>query len=422
MAVRLFNDVQQWLLDDGTPNNAGKITFYEPGTTTLKSVYTSNALDTAHTNPVILDANGRPTSPIWLNGEYKYAVTTSGDVAVGLTIDNLNASTASTVETGLIPPNGTFATDISADGQPDDWTIAPLTSATIAIDSTSSAHGKNSLLFTSGGNGGGTATSSRFDVLAGGEIFIEFTYKSSSATSLTKVDIKTYDKDDVVVSTLSGYSEGTDNPTSYETRRVSVIADATAVTAEVVLTGVDSAGTTKAAATTTNFDAVTIGVIGSIQRIQSSGTIATTSGTSHTFAVPSWAKEITFSFFEVSTDGGGTIILQIGTSSALVATGYKGGVGAITSGTSSSAQQTNGWKLGTGSTEAAGSAHHGQVILTLMDSTNHIWSGSGFSYDVLLDDVMYTGGTGDLAAACDIVGITSASTFDAGTISALFKG
>ena len=258
MGIRLFNDAQQWHDDDGDPLNAGKIYFYEPGTTTLKDTYTTKSLGTAHANPVILDANGRPTNPIWLNGEYKYKVTTSGDVDVGLTIDNLNSSTASTVETGLTPPNGSFQIDTSGDGQPDDWTITPLASATIAIDTTDSVQGKNSLKFTSGGNGGGTATTARFDVLKGGVVPISFTYKASAVDVLTKVDVKTYDKDDVIISTLSGYSEGASNPTTYTKQYISVTADATAVTAEVVITGIDASSTTKTTGTTTHVDAIKV--------------------------------------------------------------------------------------------------------------------------------------------------------------------
>lgn len=254
--------VQQVLDDNGDPLAAGKVTFYEPGTTTLKDTYTEADLATANTNPVILDSNGRPdnaTGAIWLNGEYKYKFTTSADVAVGATIDNLNVGVSASTSGGLQQPlNGSFEDDTDLDNTPDNWTLSRLTDGTIATDTTDQAHGKTSLLFTSGGSGGGTATSTRFDVLAGGNVIVRFTYKSSSATSLNKVDLKTYDKDDGVVSTLSVHTLGAAGPTSYTTYEKTVAADATAVRAELIITGIDASSTTKTAGTTSNFDGISI--------------------------------------------------------------------------------------------------------------------------------------------------------------------
>ncbi len=66
---------------DGTINSGGKVYFYETGTSTLKSVYSDEALTTAHTNPVILDSNG--TELIFLGtGSYDYKVDDSDDAAV----------------------------------------------------------------------------------------------------------------------------------------------------------------------------------------------------------------------------------------------------------------------------------------------------------------------------------------------------
>lgn len=150
--------------------------------------------------------------------------------------------------------NSSFENDDNNDNLPDNWSISELTSATIDIDKTDSAHGVNSLKFLSGGNGGGSAVSERFDVLSGSILPIEFTYKSSSTTSLNKVDVNTYDRNGTLLSTLPAYSEGVSNPTSYITKQVTVTLDATAVTAEIVITGIDASSTTKTAGTTTHFD------------------------------------------------------------------------------------------------------------------------------------------------------------------------
>jgi hypothetical protein len=258
MTIRLFNDVQQWPDDDGVSLAGGKLYFYEAGTTTLKDTYTSKSLGTAQANPVILDADGRPTNPIWLDGEYKYKVTNSVGVTIGLVIDNLNAETASDiVETGVVPPNGSFEVDSNADGTPDGWTLTRLTDATIAIDTTDSAHGKNSLKFLSGGNGGGLATGELFDVLKDEVVTVEFTYKASSATVKTFVHVYTYDKDDGLVSQLEAYTEASSNPTSYDTKSGAVTIDATAVRAKIVITGIEATGT-KTAGTTTHFDYIKV--------------------------------------------------------------------------------------------------------------------------------------------------------------------
>ena len=235
MAKALFTSTEtQWFDDDGDPLAGGKVYFYEPGTVTLKDTYTTSALDTANTNPVILDANGRAV--IWLNNEYKYKVTNSSDVQVGATVDNLNAETSSTAESRLLITNGSFETDTENDGQPDNWTISTLTGATIAIDTSDSAHGVNSLKFLSAGAGGGTATSNRFDVLKSDTLTVSFTYKASTGAVKTIVAVKTYDKNDGVLSTLVAYTEAATNPATYTTVSETVSIDATAVTAELIIT------------------------------------------------------------------------------------------------------------------------------------------------------------------------------------------
>jgi len=160
-------------------------------------------------------------------------------------------STASTLTDSF---NGSFEIDADNNNKSDNWSLVELASATIEIDKLDSAHGVNSLKFLSGGNGAGTATSERFDVTAGSTLDIGFIYKSSSITTLNKVDVKTYDRDGTALSTLSAYSNGTTNPTTYTAKIGSVTLDATAVTAEIVITGIDATSTTKTSGATTHFD------------------------------------------------------------------------------------------------------------------------------------------------------------------------
>lgn len=48
----------------------GKISFYEPGTTTPKNTYADAELKIPNQNPVLLDASGRSNTNIWLDGAY----------------------------------------------------------------------------------------------------------------------------------------------------------------------------------------------------------------------------------------------------------------------------------------------------------------------------------------------------------------
>lgn len=49
----------QYFTDDNVVLGGGSVTFYEPGTTTLKDTYSDSAMTIKNTNPVLLDAAGR---------------------------------------------------------------------------------------------------------------------------------------------------------------------------------------------------------------------------------------------------------------------------------------------------------------------------------------------------------------------------
>ncbi len=74
----------RFFLEDGTPNVGGKIQFYETGTSTPKDTYVVADLTpgTENTNPLILDANGRPeTGGVFLaTGGYDALVYDQNDV------------------------------------------------------------------------------------------------------------------------------------------------------------------------------------------------------------------------------------------------------------------------------------------------------------------------------------------------------
>ena len=85
----------QFFDNNGDPLNGGKVYTYEAGTTTPKVTYSTSveSVPTANTNPVILDSAGR--AQIWLgDGGYKFILTTSADVPLGGTFDNIGGTTS----------------------------------------------------------------------------------------------------------------------------------------------------------------------------------------------------------------------------------------------------------------------------------------------------------------------------------------
>jgi len=95
VTLSVFAGVGAQFFDDaGNVLTGGKIYTYEAGTTTPLASYTSSDGNTAHTNPIILNAAGRvPTGEIWLNYAYlyKFVVTTAADVLIA-TYDNVGGS------------------------------------------------------------------------------------------------------------------------------------------------------------------------------------------------------------------------------------------------------------------------------------------------------------------------------------------
>lgn len=95
MAVLSAPPALQFFDSDGNPLAGGFVYTYAAGTTTPKATFTSQAGTTENTNPVVLDAAGRPepNGSIWINGSYKFVV----EDALGNTIsttDNVTAFTA----------------------------------------------------------------------------------------------------------------------------------------------------------------------------------------------------------------------------------------------------------------------------------------------------------------------------------------
>jgi hypothetical protein len=85
------NPGAQFFDDNGDPLSGGKIFTYAAGTTDAKATYTDFTGNTAHANPIILDAAGRPPSEVWLTygDSYKFILKDSLNTLVG-TFDNID--------------------------------------------------------------------------------------------------------------------------------------------------------------------------------------------------------------------------------------------------------------------------------------------------------------------------------------------
>jgi hypothetical protein len=71
----------QFFDNNGVPLAGGLLYSYAAGTTTPLATYTTSSGSTANTNPIVLDAAGRPPSEIWLSAvAYKLVLKTSTGV------------------------------------------------------------------------------------------------------------------------------------------------------------------------------------------------------------------------------------------------------------------------------------------------------------------------------------------------------
>ncbi len=226
---------------NGDPLSFGEVEIFLAGTTTQATTYTDAVRTAQNTNPVILSSAGE--AEIWfdvaVDVEIRDASAVLQDKILGLAA---NLSPAVSGDFNLAQ-NSSFEIDEDEDGAPDNWTLSAEASAVIAIDATVQAHGHNSLKFDGAGAGGGTATSERFNVLTGGEVAIQFTYKSSNAATTNIVQINWYDSaNSKVGATITVHTDSATNPTSFTTYNYVKTVPATAIQGELILTGVSSGG------------------------------------------------------------------------------------------------------------------------------------------------------------------------------------
>lgn len=109
VSLSIFGGVgAQFFDNNGNPLSGGKIYTYEAGTTTPLATYTSSSGNTAHTNPIVLDAAGRVPAggEIWNALRlYKFVLKTSSDVMLA-TYDNVGSSFNATAIIANFTGNG----------------------------------------------------------------------------------------------------------------------------------------------------------------------------------------------------------------------------------------------------------------------------------------------------------------------------
>jgi len=146
--------------------------------------------------------------------------------------------------------------------------------------------------------------------------------------------------------------------------------------------------------------------------------VAPTGGTAIDFTViPSWVKRITVIFNAVSTNGTNSFLVQAGTSSGFVGSGYTScGVnylGAITN-------STAGFILTSGNVAAA--LYNGHTIIT--NISGNIWVATSSLFATGSNAPQGGGGTIDLGGTLDRIRITSTGTpnsFDNGSVNIMYE-
>jgi hypothetical protein len=147
---------------------------------------------------------------------------------------------------------------------------------------------------------------------------------------------------------------------------------------------------------------------------------ATSSGTSVEFtAIPSWVKRITMMLNGVSTTGTNSILIQLGTSAGYQTSGYGGAVLVSQGGAVGSVAHSTGFLVD--STTLATDTRSGIAGFNFVGTSN-VWSAAGnVSLTATARNSVFSG-TVLLAGTLDRIRITTADTFDAGSVNIMYEG
>lgn len=246
-ATQFLGSKYKSLKSDGSINASGTVEFFTTGGTfsTYVTSYSDSALTVANSNVITLDSAGE--ADIWLGVTADVRVKDSS----GNTIDTfLNWNPGATILVDTVynsALNGSFENGTNAVGDPTDWVVSLYSTGTVALDTTSSAHGATSLKFTSVGAGGGYITSEDFFAVAPSAPYeLSFKIISSVADVRNLVQIFWYKADQTASSTASvdAYDDSTTNPTSWTTKTYNATVPSDAYYAKLRFIGCHSSDAT----------------------------------------------------------------------------------------------------------------------------------------------------------------------------------
>jgi len=152
---------------------------------------------------------------------------------------------------------------------------------------------------------------------------------------------------------------------------------------------------------------------------------ASTSGTAINFTgIPAGTKRVTICLNQVSLSGSDDIVIQLGDSGGFETSGYTGGT-AVVAGSYAGAvgveALTTGFRVGIVQGDE-NNPYNGNIIFTLMNSTNHTFSASGVVFDSA-GRGYWAACTKSLSAELTQLRITTdgSNTFDAGEINIVYE-
>lgn len=152
------------------------------------------------------------------------------------------------------------------------------------------------------------------------------------------------------------------------------------------------------------------------------GTPVTASGTTVDFTgIPSWARRITVNLIVLSTTGTDSLVIQLGDSGGIEATGYLCTAATVATGVTIGTQFSIGFGVINGS---AGALFSGTVILELVNAATFLWCASGVIGRSDSAIVHSLGGSKATSAATDRLRVTTVSgvdTFDAGVVNITYQ-
>jgi len=147
---------------------------------------------------------------------------------------------------------------------------------------------------------------------------------------------------------------------------------------------------------------------------------ASTSGTSIDFTgIPSTVSRIQILLSGVSTSGTSALLIQIGDSGGIEATGY---LGASSWGNAAASNSTAGLLVSFGGSDAAAAIRHGSIIISKVTGNSWVLSGNvGLSNVASMNNSASSKSLSDVLTQLRITTVNGTDTFDAGSINIMYE-